>query len=333
MSVLYIKEQGAVLQKRSERLAVTKNGQTLLEIPFANIENIAIIGNVQVTTQVLHVLMERGIDVSYFSFSGKFYGQTASDKSKNIFLRFAQYALYNDIDRRLGVAKVIVANKIQNQISMINHHRWQEEQHDWKDDINKMQQLQSSLITKTTSNEIMGIEGMCSNIYFGAFGYMFHCDFEFNGRNRRPPKDPINVLISLGYTLLTKEVSSVLDAESFEMYLGFLHGIRYGRKSLPLDIVEEFRQPVIDMFVINICNKRIINRYDFSYEEDAIVLNEDGFKKFCKEFEDLMTGKKGGLNYRNIIKQQVLHLKRMILKNEEYVPFSMEVKTDVFGEL
>lgn len=333
MSVLYIKEQGAVVQKRSERLAVTKNSKTLLEIPFANIENVAIIGNVQITTQVLHVLMERGIDVSYFSFSGKFYGQTASDQSKNIFLRFSQYALYNDIDKRLNIAKIIVDNKIQNQISMINNHRWKEEQHDWRDDIIKMKQLQNSLSDKKTSNEIMGVEGMCSNIYFGAFGYMFHCDFEFHGRNRRPPKDPINVLISLGYTLLTKEVSSVLDAESFEMYLGFLHGIKYGRKSLPLDIVEEFRQPVIDRFVINICNKRIINRYDFSNEEDTIVLNEDGFKKFCKEFEDWITGKVGGLNYRSLIKQQVSNLKRMVLKNEKYVPYSMEVKKHVSGEL
>lgn len=327
MAVLYIKEQGATVQKRGERIAVTKGTMTLLEIPVMNVENIAIIGNVQVTTQALHMLMESGVDVSYFSFSGKYLGKTGSDHSKNIFLRFAQYEVYNNIDKRLAIARVLISNKISNQIAMIKGHRWKDEPHDWKADVEQLCRLQDMLPQKCTSNEIMCIEGMCSNIYFGAFGYMFHCDFEFHGRNRRPPKDPINVLISLGYTFLTKEVSAALDAESFEMYLGFLHGIRYGRKSLPLDIVEEFRQPVVDRFVIFVCNKRMLNRFDFSDDEDGITLNEEGFKKFCQEFERWMTGA-GGVHYRNRIKGQAALLKCTILKQEPYVPYSLQQEYD-----
>ena len=323
MAVLYVKEQGSVVQKRGERIVVTKGNTTLLEIPAVNVENVAIIGNVQITTQALHMMMDSGIDVSYFSFSGRYLGQTGSDSSKNIFLRFAQYELYNHIDKRLDIAKIIISNKISNQIHMIKNHRWQDEAHDWKDDIEQMERLRNMLSEKNTSNEIMGIEGMCSNIYFGSFGYMFHSDFEFHGRNRRPPRDPINVLISLGYTFLTKEVSSALDAESFEMYLGFLHGIRYGRKSLPLDIVEEFRQPVVDRFVVFICNKRMINRFDFNDDGDGIQLNEEGFKKFCYEFERWMTGS-GGVNYRNQIKRQVSMLKQTILKHNPYIPYCFE---------
>jgi CRISPR-associated protein Cas1 len=232
----------------------------------------------------------------------------------------------------LEIAKIIVSNKISNQIGMIKKHRWEDENHDWKADIEQLQRLKNMLSEKQTSNEIMGIEGICSNIYFGAFGFMFHCDFEFHGRNRRPPKDPINVLISLGYTFLTKEVSSALDAESFEMYLGFLHGIRYGRKSLPLDIVEEFRQPVVDRFVIFVCNKRMMNKFDFNDDEDGIQLNEEGFKKFCQEFERWMTGL-GGVNYRNQIKRQVSMLKQMILKKTPYVPYQFGTELNVQDEV
>lgn len=222
-------------------------------------------------------------------------------------------------------------NKVRNQIYLIRRHRWAESDYDWKSGVEQMERFLEKLPQKETANEILGVEGICSNIYFGAYGKMFHCDFQFNGRNRRPPRDPINVLISLGYTFLTKEVSSALDAESFEMYLGFLHGIRYGRKSLPLDIVEEFRQPVVDRFVVNICNKRMINRFDFHAEGDNIILNEDGFKKFCFEFERWMTGD-NGLNYRNQIKIQAAKLKTAVLQKESYSPFCME-SMNVFGEL
>lgn len=104
MSVLYIKEQGSCIQKKSERIAVTKGGLSLLEIPIANIENIAVFGNVQMTTQALHMLLEQGISINFFSFSGKYLGQAGADSSKNIFLRFAQYELYNSLQKRLEIA-------------------------------------------------------------------------------------------------------------------------------------------------------------------------------------------------------------------------------------
>lgn len=239
MAVLYVKEQGAYLQKSGDRIIVSKNGKHLLETPVIHVENVSVIGNVQITAQTLYMMMERGIDVSYFSYSGKYLGHTAAEASKNIFLRFEQYGFYLNPDKRLEMAKVIVDNKIRNQMALIRQHRWTDNPYDWKRDIQQMEKYRLSLADKTTPNEVLGVEGICSNIYFGAFGKMLKSDFTFHGRNRRPPKDPVNVIISLGYTFLTKEVSNALDAESFEAYLGFLHGIRYGRKSLALDIVED----------------------------------------------------------------------------------------------
>lgn len=116
-------------------------------------------------------------------------------------------------------------------------------------------------------------------LYFSVFSHMLKSNVKFETRNRRPPKDPINVILSLGYTFLTKEVESVLALHSFEMYIGFLHGIRYGRKSLALDLVEEFRQPVVDRLVLRLFNKRILNEYDFETQEGRVLLLEEGFRK------------------------------------------------------
>jgi len=336
MAIIYVKEQGAIVQKMGERIIVTKNQDKLLDIPVFQIENIAVIGNVQITTQALHMLMEKGVDVGYLTYSGKFLGSTSAESSKNIFLRFEQYRFYLDEVRRFEMARAIVRNKINNQIAVIKEHKRKDHYYDWDRDIRQMEKLRKSLTEMETSNEILGVEGMCSNIYFSAFSHMLDCDFEFNGRNRRPPKDPINVIISLAYTFLTKEVSSALDSESFEPYLGFLHGIRYGRKSLALDIVEEFRQPVVDRLVITLFNKRMLGKYDFDIQGiGQVVLSEDGFKKFCHEYERWMTGRNTlsvENSFRTKIRDQISELKRSIRNSTEYRPYAWR-ETNVSDQL
>lgn len=325
MAVLYVREQGSCVQKRGERILVTKNRKELLDIPVMGVENVALIGNVQMTTQMLHFLMEQGVDVSYFSFGGNYLGHSAAESSRNIFVRFAQYELYLSLPDRIAMAKVIVHNKIKNQTALILQHRWTGSDYDWKKDADQIEKCREKLETAETPNQVLGIEGMCSNIYFKSFARMFRCKITFPGRNRRPPKDPINVILSLGYTFLTREVSAALEAESFEMYLGFLHGIRYGRKSLALDMVEELRQPVIDRLVIRLFNKQIFSEYDFDLETDAVMLSEEGFRKFCREYEKWMTDKSfsGSVKtFRSIIKEQAALLKKAIQQKESYVPFS-----------
>lgn len=325
MAVFYVKEQGAVVQKKAEKLVISKNGKTLLETPVFQVDNIAIMGNVQVTTQALHMMMEQGVDVSYFTYSGKYLGHTAAETSKNIFLRFEQYGYYLDMEKRLNMAKTIITGKINHQIMIIKNYRWERNSYQWKRDVEQMEKYLLLLNEKNTPNEILGVEGICSSIYFGAFGHMLKGDFEFHGRNRRPPKDPVNVIISLAYTFLTKEMCSALDAESFETYLGFLHGIRYGRKSLALDMIEEFRQPCIDRLVLFLFNKRIMNRYDFEISDDAqVILTEQGFRKFCIEYEKWMNGKNtvsGENSFRRQIRNQVAKLKKSISKKEVYEPY------------
>lgn len=330
MSVIYVKEQGCIIRKSGEKIEIYKQNQKLLSFPVWNIDGLSIIGNVQISTQALVYLMENGVDVSIFSYSGRFVGQALADSSKNIFLRFAQYDTYQNMEARLHIAKILIRNKISNQIHIVKKYRYKGGFTPRKE-IEKMLELQNNLDSCKTPNEIMGVEGMCSNLYFSCFSHMIDCRFEFKERNRRPPKDPINVILSLGYTFLTREVCSALESESFEVYLGFLHGIRYGRKSLALDIVEEFRQPVVDRFVVRSFNKRVINEFDFETEESQVLLNEEGFKKFCREFECWMTKTGSCLDksFRQIIKLQASKLKKAIQNKREYEPFKWEEKNDI----
>ncbi len=325
MAVVYVKEQGALIQKSGGRIQVKKQTQSLLELPVSNLDGIALFGNVQITGPALQFLLKQGVDISYYTYGGEYLGQTAAEYSKNIFLRFAQYERYLDEEKRLALARTIVRNKIENQIAVIRHHRWESDDV-WKEDVAQMGRIAAGIDGAETTNELLGIEGKCSSIYFHSYGHMFKGDFEFHGRNRRPPKDPINVIISLGYTFLTKEICATLEAESFEPYLGFLHGIRYGRKSLALDVIEEFRQPVVDRMALKLFNKRMLSPYDFEMEEDRVTLGDDGFRKFCREYERWINGSAPDAEsgYRALVRGQVARLKQCIQKETAYEPYRWE---------
>lgn len=323
MSVIYIREQGSYLRKKGQRIAVTKDAQVLFEFPILNIDNIVIMGNIQISSQVLHLLMNAGIDISYMTLNGKFIGRSYSDNSKNIFLRLAQYDFYQDRERRFKVAKSIVKNKIDNQIGMIKNYRWGDGNYDWKETVKMLEANLQCADEKADINSLMGIEGISSSIYFKSYGKMFKDDLHFNGRNRRPPKDPVNALLSLSYSFLTNDIVMALEAEAFDTYLGFLHGVRYGRKSLALDIVEEFRQPAADRLVLYLFNKRIISDYDFEEESnDGVFLTQDGFKKFCCSYEKWMNDDRvAEKSFHKIIKEQVRILKKAIQTSDTYNPY------------
>jgi CRISPR-associated protein Cas1 len=172
----------------------------------------------------------------------------------------------------------------------------------------------------------MGIEGAISAEYFKAFRKILKTELEFEKRTRRPAKDPVNALLNLGYTFLTNEISSLLESMSFETCLGFLHGVQYGRKSLALDMVEEFRQPVIDKFILNILNKKVFKKVDFEETDKGFILSEDAFGKFCIEYQRYITKRdKDGMNFEEVFKNQINLLKESIMKNKVYKPYRMEI--------
>ena len=161
---------------------------------------------------------------------------------------------------------------------------------------------------------------------------MFRKELTFQERTRRPPKDPVNAILSLGYTMITNEILGLVIAHGLDPYLGFLHGVVYGRPSLALDLVEEFRQPVIDRLTLHLFNHNIITIEDFrKVEQDGVYLTNDGMKKYFQFYEKRLKAplehgeSELTANMRNIMKQQVHRMAKSIQNRKIYNPFSMEI--------
>lgn len=238
MANLYITEQGSVLCKTGDRLIVRKDKEVLLDVSCHKIETILIFGNVQFTTQAVSELFEHGIEMALLSRTGRLKGQLTPPMPKNIELRMAQYERYKDSDFVLKLSKAIVSGKIKNCLALLERFRHNHPETDLEIEINSLKRSVLEVEHRKTIQELMGVEGSAARIYFNGFARMNLSGFSFDGRRKRPATDPINGLLSFGYTLLFNELSSLMDGIGFDPYLGFFHQIDYGRPSLAADLIE-----------------------------------------------------------------------------------------------
>lgn len=319
-----------MIHKNYMQLVIRKGNLVYKRIPLTYIEQLILFGNVQITSQMVEYLLTQGIEIHYFTYGGKYIGCSKGEHSKNIFLRCGQFELFSDMEKKTEIARQIVEGKIRNQLTAIKKYQRYEKldteyPYDWKADMDGLEKTLKSLKKKKTVVEFMGVEGLASTIYFRSFGHMFKSELRFNGRNRRPPRDPVNAVLSLTYTFMTRDMCSILDGQSFESYLGFLHGIRYGRKSLALDLIEVFRQPCADQLVLRLFNRQILTGYDFEEEtEDGIYLNTDGFQKFCYEYEKWMNDRRHGDSWRILMQKQTQKLKETIQEGTDFAVWNWE---------
>ena len=286
--IVYVQERGAVVQKRAEGIEVRKQGALLYRIPLIGLERLVVIGLVQVTTQALYAFSAQGINVVYLSANGRIKCTIASTKSDNVFLRLAQYQRVTDAAYRLQFAKAIVYAKVSSQLRMIRTQKW-EGAFDWHSVCCDLETLRASVENRITVNELRGVEGTASRMYFTCFARRM-TKLPFGGRSRKPAKDEANALLNLGYTLLTNECVSLLDACGFDCGLGFVHGVVYGRQSLALDIIEPFRVDTIDRLVMRLCNLGTMSAESFT--TDPVIgyrLTPEGFRLFLDQYEKHMT--------------------------------------------
>jgi CRISPR-associated protein Cas1 len=337
MAVVYVVEQGAIIKKDGGRISVEKSGERLLSVPLIHVDRLLIFGNVQITAPAVAALMETGVDVAFLSMRGKLRGILSAVRSKNVFLRMAQHDRWRDPVFRIRTAKAILKAKISNQKQLLQRYARNHPELDLSGAMNGVEEALAQIeevSERGTASEsigkLMGIEGRASGAYFSGFGRMIRAEFEFQTRRRRPAPDPINSLLSLGYTMLTNEIASLLEAHSFDPLFGFLHSVRYGRKSLALDLVEEFRQPVVDRFVLRMVNLKVFKEEDFRRHSDGgVYLTEDGLRRFFERYEDYieegvsLRGKKVG--FRKLFDGQVLELERAIMDNGTYRPFTIQL--------
>ena len=300
-AVLYLQEPGSHVGKRSEHLTVRKHGAEIQRVPIAAIRQVVIFGNVQVSTQALECLATLQIPVVYMSSYGRFIAAWQAAPTKNVLLRVNQYRLFADPQRALMLARAVVRAKISNQRTLLMRclrSRSVDESANGCDSgrgsdepaAREMAELLNRLDRVSDPAVLLGTEGQAAALYFSQFGRMLKCPspgrtFDFKSRNRRPPKDPVNALLSFGYAMLLKDCFSALCTVGFDPYCGFFHAGRHGKPSLALDLMEEFRAIIADSVALTLINNNSLDARDFLVWRESCQLTEEGRRRFFQAYE------------------------------------------------
>ena len=285
---LYVQEQGAVVAKAGEEVEVRKAGETLAKVRLMELSHIALYGNIQVTTQLLHELCEREVPVCYFSYGGWFYGITRGMDHKNVELRMRQYSVCNNDEARMPMARALVEGKVRNCRTMLRRN-CPEPNQAALDALNGWAERAAAC---TDAESLLGVEGSAARIYYMEFPKMLKPagwpDLRFEERNRRPPRDPVNALLSYTYSLLAKDTMVTALAVGLDPYVGFLHRTKYGKPAMALDLMEEFRPLVADSTVVGLINNREIGPDDFVVRGGAAAMTDAARKTVIRAYERRM---------------------------------------------
>jgi CRISPR-associated protein Cas1 len=288
--ILYVDRIGAYVSLNQGMISVkTPDGVILANVSLESLREMVLCGPVQITTQALHECMNRHISVHYTNLSGRYVGSAMPMFHFNGILRESQWRAYFSDHQSLYLAKVIVSAKIRNMRTVMMRYLRDKQDSDDKSYFNKMTDLRKEAESAHSIDSLRGYEGLSARCYFENFSRFIKESqqelFPFNGRNRRPPKDPVNALLSFGYSLLSKDCTSTGTRVGFDSFCGFYHTMKYGRPSLALDIMEVFRQPIVDSVVLTCINNGVFNAKDFLQYQGVCYLNERGRKKFFSQYE------------------------------------------------
>lgn len=338
---LYLNTQGYSVGKSGHVLKIKDRSQVVQEVRLNEICQLNLFGNIQLSTQVIQALCEAEIPIAYFSQGGWFYGVTQGLGVKNIDLRRAQFRLADVPAFCLRLARALVSGKIRNQRTLLQRNHVEPP----AAALAQLKCMQQDAARAESLDQLLGIEGNGARVYFQSFGGMLKSNsptgagtdtapqsgreeatstghsefrFDFRSRNRRPPRDPVNALLSLGYSLLTKDLTAIAQAAGFDPYLGYFHQPRFGRASLALDLMEPFRPLIVDSAVLSAINTRMVTVSDFVRASDAVSLTPEGRKKFYRAYEQrmdtLVTHPVFGyrLNYRRLLDVQTRLLARVL---------------------
>jgi len=286
---LYVTEQGAHVTKDKGRIEVTKKGERLVSVRTIDVSQLCIYGNVQVSTQLLRELFGREVPVCWFSHGGWFSGLAEGLPGRNVELRRRQAIVAGR--GGLDIARRIVNSKILNSRTLLR--RNSRERSDRL--LDQLKRLADQALETSSVASLLGIEGVAARLYFGSFATMLREDkrlpggpFTFEGRNRRPPTDPVNCMLGYVYGLLTKELTTTAYAVGFDPYQGFYHRPRFGRPALALDLAEEFRPLVAESVVVNLVNNGEVTSGDFLVRAGGVALTQSGRKAVLAGYERRM---------------------------------------------
>jgi CRISP-associated protein Cas1 len=333
MSTLYLVQQGTCIRREQERFIVEPPREPATEVPIREVERILVFGNIQLTTAVISDCLELEIPVIFLTQMGEYKGHLWSAEADNLIIETAQFERRNNEVFKLAIARAIVQGKLWNSKQLLLRLNRKRQSSDVAGSITKMDEVWEAVgkpCNTSTLDQIRGYEGAGAAQYFVALNLLItHPDLALTERNFHPPKDPVNSLLSFGYTLLYNNVFSLLLAEGLNPHLGNLHGAERPKHYLAFDLMEEFRSPIVDTLVMKSVNQKIFRPTDFTYpnEEGGIYLEKAGRRLFLKQFEERICEKvshpdvQGPISYRRIIQLQIQRYIKALLGNQPYEPF------------
>ena len=321
---LYVTGHGLVVGKTGEVLQIKERKKPVQEVRVGEISQVNVFGNVQFTAAAVQGLCWAEKPIAHFSYGGWFYGLTQGLGLKNVFLRKQQFTLAEEPFFCLNVARELVAAKIRNQRTLVRRNHLEPP----SIALAQLKRYAEAALNAEDLGELLGIEGNAARIYFANFTGLLKAEsdgereapfnFEFTRRNRRPPTDPVNALLSFAYSLLAKDLTIICHSVGFDPFIGFYHQPRFGRPALALDLMEGFRPLVADSVVIGAINTGMVTRDDFIQVGPAVALTPKGRKGFLRAYEQrmdtLVTHPLFGyrVNYRRVLEIQTRLLARVV---------------------
>ncbi|GHS92349.1 CRISPR-associated endonuclease Cas1 [Synergistales bacterium] len=299
-------------------------------LPLNQIEDVVVIGQGSVTTQALHSLMDKNVPVHYIDSGGRYKGSLTSGRGKGYAVRRLQYEAADSLEASLAIAKNFIMGKLLGERRTLLRYLYKNRQTDssLQEICSELAHLSRLALRQENIEDLRGIEGVAAAKYFGAFSDILQPPWFFRERNRRPPRDPVNAMLSFGYTLLLSSVTTAAIIAGLDPCVGFNHKEYRGRPSVALDMMEEFRSPVVDRMVIASCNQGRLKPEDFEPEDgDGIKMSAPARKLFMKLYGERLreTAKNDGTgqtsNYENHIRTQAAMLVRHLRGQGEYLPF------------
>jgi CRISPR-associated protein Cas1 len=342
MTTIYVKQQGAVVSRRGERLVVQQKGEAIDEFPIGNVDQLVLMGNIQVTTQAMAILLAREIDVTFLSSYGKYRGRLVGSGSKQAHLRQRQMQLMSQPAFNLELARTIVTGKIHNQrvilqrqmgraVSLPDRERGAAAQPvdraRFERALAGMMQMRQAVAQAQTLESARGFEGKAAAYYFEAMRSLIGPEWGFARRAYYPPPDPFNALLSLAYSLLLKDVLAAVHLVGLDPYMGAFHEIEQGRPSLALDLMEEWRPVIADALALELVNRGSLKLTDFRQTGNLkrpVELSQDGMTKTLEAYGRRLettvyhplAGPGGQTALRQAIVLQVRRLARLIMDKE-----------------
>ena len=323
---LYVTEQGTRIGVRKGRVTVSQQKEVLQEVRLIDVSQVSIYGNVQISSQAMRAMFDQQVPVCWFSYGGWFQGIAHGLPSKHVDLRRRQVGIAAQAG--LPIAQKMVEGKIRNSRTLLRRNSRSEV----KPILEQLKATADQTAEVDTIESLLGVEGAAARLYFSRFSAMLRDGslglFDFQGRNRRPPLDPVNCLLSYAYSLLTKDLTAVALAVGFDPYLGVFHKPRFGRPALALDLAEEFRPLIADSVVVNVINNGEIQENGFIVRAQGVALTQHGRRSFIAAYERRLDqevthpvyGYK--TTYRRVLEVQARMLGAYLLGEiPDYVPF------------